>query len=298
MKAYVEQGAIVKEGDLLYMIDPRPYQAILDEAKAQLLHDQALLEVAELTVKRYKTVVEEDFISQLTWEQYEGNAKAAQAQVELDIAAIVAAQINLDFCQVLAPVSGKISYFNIYPGNVVTAYDPTAITVIRPFDPIDIMFSLSQQQFEAIRLKQGNEGIWPFIAVLPEKPKIPFEGKTYFIDNQVNQDTGTILLKGRCSNSEWVLWPGEFIKVKVLQSTAPMALVVPPGAVLIGKNGAYLYKMDGEQKVSAHNVDVLTRTEAYIAVASPDLKVGDSVVVDGQINIAPGMIVITAPASK
>jgi len=291
LKAYFEQGAIVNEGDILYMIDPRPYQAVLDEAKAQLLHDQALLEIAEKTVERYKTVVQNDFISILTWEQYESNAKAAKAQVELDKAAIAAAQLNVDFCSVVAPVSGKISYTNVYVGNILIAYDTNYITIILPFNPIDITFSLSQQHFELIRREQGNEGVWPFIAMLPEDPQVKLEGKTYFIDNQIDQNTGTILLKGRCSNTKRSLWPGEFMKVKVLHKIAKNAFVVPPGAILIGKDGAYLYTLDEEQKAAAHNVTVLTRTEEYIAVESPDLKKGGIVVVNGQINIAPGMVV-------
>lgn len=110
IKAYIQQGAIVKEGDILYEIDPRPYQAILDEAKAQLVHDEALLVYAEKTVERYKAVVEQDFLALITFEQYVSTAAAARAQVELDKAAVWAAQINVDFCKVVAPVSGKISF--------------------------------------------------------------------------------------------------------------------------------------------------------------------------------------------
>ncbi len=291
LEAYVKQGAIVKEGDVLYKIDPRPFQATLDEAKAQLTHDEALLAIAEKTMERYKTVVEQDFISQLTWEQYVSSAEAAKAQVELDKASIRAAEINLNYCDVVAPISGKISYFNTYPGDVAVAYDTTAITTIRPFNPIDITFSLPQQYFELIRREQGDAGKWPFVASLPENPKATFEGKSYFIDNQIDQNTGTILLKGRFSNVKRELWPGEFVKVKVLQKSVPNALLVPPGAILIGKDGPYLYSMSSDKKVSPHNVDVLTRTEEYIAFASKDLKKGDIVITDGQINIAPGMVV-------
>ena len=120
MKVYVQQGAIVKENDVLYEMDPRPYQAILDEAIAQLAHDEALLEYANQTVARYKTVVDDDFISVLNYEQFLSNAAAARAQVELDKASIRAAQINVDFCKVVAPVSGKISYYNVDVGNILS----------------------------------------------------------------------------------------------------------------------------------------------------------------------------------
>ncbi len=291
INAYIKQGALVEEGDLLYEIDPRPYQAIIDEAKAQLAHDQALLVYAEQTVERYKKVVEDEFLSKITYEQYLSNAAAARAQVELDTAAITAAQINLDYCQVVAPVSGKISFFNVDVGNVLVVDDPNQITVIRPFSPIDITFSLPQQQFELIRHEQGDAGEWKFVATLPEKPNSPFEGMTYFIDNQVDQNTGTILLKGRLPNKNRELWPGEFIRVKVLYKMAPDALIVPPSAVLIGKDGPYIYTVDKEGKAAAENVTILTRTEQYIAVQSSQVHAGDSVIVDGQINIAPGLAV-------
>lgn len=289
--AYVEQGAIVKEGDVLYEIDPRPYQALLDQAIAQLAHDEALLLYAEQAVSRNKKVVEEDFISKINFEQYLSNAAAARAQVELDKASIVAARLNVDFCRIIAPVSGKISYFNVDVGNILVIDDPNQITVIRPFSPIDVIFSLPQQQFELIRYEQGNEGKWPFVATLPDKPESSFEGTTYFIDNQIDQNTGTIFLKGRLPNLDLQLWPGEFIRIKVLYKMAPNALIVPPSAVLIGKDGPYLYTVDSEGKAVVQNVVVLTKNEEYIAIQSTNITSGDTVIVDGQINVAPGVIV-------
>jgi len=298
IRAYIQQGALVKEGDILYEIDPRPYQAVLDEAVAQLKHDLALLEYAESAVKRYKNVVEEDFISILNYEQYVSNAEAAKAQVEYDRAAIYAAQINLDFCKVVAPATGKIGYFNVYVGNILLVDDPNQITLLLPMDPIDLLFSLPQQQFEMIRHVQGNEGKWEFVATLPENPKQQFSGTTYFMDNQINQNTGTILLKGRLPNEELALWPGEFIRVNVLHYIAEGALIVPPSSVLIGKNGPYVYVIDNGKKAQAVNVTVLTKTEAYTAIQSDQLHAGDSVVVDGQINIAPGLEVNAVDAKK
>jgi len=291
VKAYIEQGAIVNEGDILYEIDPRPYQALLDESLAQLKHDQALLEYAEKVVQRYKEVVEDDFIAILNYEQFVSNAEAARAQVALDKAAITTAQINLDFCKIVAPMSGKISYFNVYVGNILAVDDPNQITILLPLSPIDITFSLPQQQFELIRHEQGDAGKWQFVATLPENPTHPFEGTTYFIDNQIDQNTGTILLKGRFSNEDRTLWPGEFMRVKVLYKMAPEALIVPPSAVLIGKDGPYIYTVDKERKAINKNVTVLTRTEEYVAIHSAQVHAGDTVIVDGQINVAPGLLV-------
>lgn len=291
LKSYIKQGSIVKENDVLYEIDPRPYQAALEQAIAQLIQDEALLQYAEQAVARNKKVVEEDFISKINFEQYLSNAAAARARVELDKAAIEAAQINVEFSKVVAPVSGKISYFNIDVGNVVLANDPNQITVIRPFSPIDIRFSLPQQQFELVRHEQGDDGEWPFIAILPEKLQQPFSGTAYFIDNQIDQNTGTILLKGRLPNVERELWPGEFIKVKVLYKTAHESLIVPPSAVLMGREGPYVYLVDENKKAVAVNVKVITRTEEFIAIESDRLKAGSTVITDGQINVAPGLTI-------
>lgn len=298
LKVYVQQGSIVEKDDLLYEIDPRPYQAILDEAKGQLAHDQALLDYANQAVARYKKVVEDNYISVLNYEQYESNAAAAKGQVELDKAAIAAAQLNLDFCKVVAPVAGKISYYNVDIGNIVAVDDPAQLTVIRPFSPIDITFALPQQQFELIRNIQGDAGEWKFVATLPENSQLSFDGETYFIDNQLNQNTGTILLKGRLPNMQREFWPGEFVRVKVLQRMVPNALTVPPSSVLIGKNGPYIYTIDHEGKAAATNVTVLTRTEEYIAIHSDSIHEGNSVIIEGQINIAPGSLVKSASAQE
>lgn len=291
LEVYFQQGAIVNAGDILYEVDPRPYLAILDETIAQLKHDEALLLYAQQAVKRYKEVVEEDFLSVLNYEQLLSNESAALAQVELDKASIRAAQINVDYCKIVAPVSGKVSYYNVDVGNIVSVDDPNQLTVIRPFSPIDIEFSLPQQQFEMIRHVQGNSGEWRFVAVLPENPTHAIEGISYFVDNQLDQGTGTILLKGRVPNDLRALWPGEFVRVNVLYRIAPGALVVPPSSVLIGKDGPYVYIIDADHKAQAINAEVLTRTEQYIAIQSDKLKAGDIVIVDGQINVAPGLTV-------
>lgn len=296
LATHIQQGDFVKEGDVIYEMDPKPYLAILDQAKAQLEHDQALLGYAEQTVERYKPIVEDDFIAILTYEGYVSTAAAAKAQVELDKAAVRAAQINVDYCNIVAPVTGKISYFAVDVGNVLSVDDPAAITSIKPFSPIDIQFSLPQQQLELIRSVQGNAGTWQFIAVLPEHPDREFKGTTFFIDNQVNQNTGTILLKGRLQNENIEFWPGEFVKVRVLYRVAENAYIVPPGAVLMGKNGPYTYIVNAEGKATPYNVDVLVRTNDYIAIYSKDMHAGDAVVVDGQINIAPGMKVQILPS--
>ncbi len=286
---YVKEGDDVEEGQLLYTIDPRPFKDALDIAEANLTKNEALLKYAKKTEERYATVVEQDYVSKLSFEQYQTNTLAAAAQVISDKAAVSNAKLNLDFSNVVAPIAGKISNFNIYVGNIVIADDPIALTTIRPFSPIDISFSLPQSQFDLVRQAQGDRGIWNFIAISPEDPKKIYEGKSWFIDNQINQDTGTLLIKGSLPNYTREIWPGMYLRIKVLQKMVPNALTVPPGAILIGRDGPYLYTMDAEHKVTPINVNVITRNEEYIAVTSDQLQPGMQVVYDGQINVAPGM---------
>jgi len=288
---YVKEGDEVEQGQLLYTVDPRPFQDALVQAEANLTKDEALLKYAKKTEERYKSVVEEDYISKLSFEQFQTNTSSAAAQITFDQAAIAEAKLNLEFCDIVAPIAGKISYFNVYVGNIVVASDTNAITTIRPFSPIDISFSLPQTQFELVRQAQGNTKDWDFIANLPEDPKTIYAGKTTFIDNQLDQDTGTILIKGRIPNKGRPIWPGAFLNVKVMQRMAKQALTVPPGAVLVGKDGPYLYTLDKDNKVWPQNVTVITRNEGYIAIESDKLHPGDKVISDGQINIAPGMLV-------
>lgn len=250
-----------------------------------------MLDYAEKTVERYKKVVDDDFISILKYEQYLSTAAAAAAQVELDRAMVTAAKINLDFCKIVAPVSGKISYFNIDVGNILKIGNPNHITTILPYSPIDISFAIPQQQFEMIRREQGNSGEWKFIATLPDSLDKPFEGTTNFIDNRIDPTTGTILLKGELPNENRDLWPGQFIRVKILYKSVPDALVVPESSILVGKNGYYLYVVDKDQKALARNVEVLTKIGDSIAITSSQLEAGDIVIVDGQLNVAPETIV-------
>jgi multidrug efflux system membrane fusion protein len=299
INTHVVQGDEVKAGQVLYTIDPRPYQAALDLAQAVLVKDEALLAIAEKTEQRFSKVVEEDYISKLTFEQFESTTKAAKAQVEADRASVIQAKINLEWTEIVAPVDGKISDFLVDVGNIVVADDTNAITIIRPHDYVDILFTVPQHQFALVRQHQGDKGDWKFNASLPEAPEKVYEGTSFFIDNQLSPLTGTLSIRGRLPNFERQLWPGEYIKVNLLQNIVSQALTVPPGAVLIGRNGPYVYTYDTDGKVAVKNVKVIYRSEAYLIIESDELKDGDTVVTDGQINIAPGMAVnVITPEKK
>ncbi len=285
-KAYVKQGQYVKKGDPLYQIDPRPYQAALDKAQATLIKDKAQLEYNKITVDRYKKLAEQDFVSKLNYELYQTNVETALGQVQSDEADIATAQLNLEWCTPTSPVDGKISQYQIDPGNLVTANDPNALTDIRQITPADVRFNISQQHFVQVQ-KAAAEGTLKFTVKLPQLPKQPREGEIYFIDNHIDTTTGTILLRGLVPNEDEFLWPGEFIRVSLQLRIQPKALLVPEAAIFMGQQGPYLYVYDPETStVDYRNITKGERVDSLIVVEK-GVKAGEKVVIAGQINLKP-----------
>lgn len=283
LKAYVHQGQDVKEGELLYEIDPKYYQAALDQALATLEKNKATLDQARITVSRNKELVEKNYIPKLTFEQYETAVKTAEADVSIALAQVDTAKINLGYCKITSPINGKVSAFNIYPGALVIANDPQAITEIRELDPIDVQFSVPQSEFQKIQQVKHN---WPleFEATLPQEKDRVFPGKINFIDNHIDLGTGTILLKGTIPNKERILWPGEFVNVQIYLRTEPHALIVPASALEIGSKGPFVYVVGPDNVAKA----VLVQPGEIIGtdrVILSGLKVGDIVVTNGQNNL-------------
>lgn len=296
LNAYVAQGDFVNEGDLLYEIDSRPYKAVLDQAKATLLKDQAAVELAKSTLKRYADLVNKDFVSKLTYEQYQTNLASTEAQVEIDKAAIESAQINVDYCKIFSPIAGKLSVFNIYPGNLVTVNDPNALTEIRQINPIEVRFSIPQRDFQEIQKIQAADNL-QFDAFLPFEDQRSFEGKVFFVDNHVDLRTGTILLKGLIQNSEKILWPGEFVRVKVLLKILHDTIVIPFDAIQTGQDGDYVYVIDSDMTAKVVYVKAGEKIGKDIAIYN-GLKANDVVVTNGQLNLGPGSKVLIVQSNE
>lgn len=286
LNSYVVQEGFVQAGDLLYEIDPRPYQAVLDQAKATLLKDEAAVELAKSTLKRYQDLVNKDFISKLTYEQYKTNVDSAEAQVQIDKAAIDSAQINLGYCRIISPINGKLSISNIDPGNLVLVNDVNALIEIRQITPIQVRFSIPQRDFQEIQRYQEIENLKLRIT-LPFDNNREFIGILSAIDNHIDLKTGTILLKGIISNEERVLWPGEFVKVRMILKTRPNTVVIPFAALQVGQNGKYVYKWESDETVRAVTVETGEKVGESVVIYS-GLNEGDVVVTNGQLNLANG----------
>lgn len=289
----VKEGQMVKKGDLLYVIDPRPYQANLVQAQGALEKDMAALEYAKNQLERYLKLVPGKFVAPLTIEQYESNVKTAEGQVKQDEGALEYAKINLDYCYVKSPIDGKISQYNINLGNVVTANDTNALTTLRQLQPIQIQFSYAQRDFEKI-MQTWNNKTFTFECSLYNDKERSFTGDVYFIDNSINTNTGAIIFKGLYPNENLELWPGAFVRVKMFIKTLENALLVPLVAVEKGPKGFSVFVVDKNNTVDFRAIDIGPQVDDYYVVYS-GLKAGETVVTLGQMNLRPGTEVEIKP---
>lgn len=286
-EAYVKQGQYVKKGDPLYQIDPRPYQAVLDQAKANLIKDKATLSIAQITLSRNEELVKKDFISKLAYDQFKSNVDAAQGQVLFDQAAIDLAEINLEWTKPTSPIDGKVSQYNLDPGNLVIANDPTVLTDIRQITPADVRFTVAQKDFVEVQ-KAMRAGTLKFEAILPQDPTQSREGSIYFVDNHLDLNTGTVLIRGAVPNEDEFFWPGEFIRVRLQLRVQKDALLVPVEAVQIGQEGAFLYVYHpSSSSVEYRRIKKGDRTGDKVWIVE-GVKLGEQVVLRGQVNLRPG----------
>ncbi len=286
-EAFVKQGQLVNKGDPLFKIDPRPFQAALEKARATLLKDQAALELAEITLKRNADLVQKDYISKLTYEQFKTNVESARAQVLSDKADIALAELNLEWATPTSPIKGKISEYNLDPGNLVIANDAVYLTNIRQIDPIDVQFYMPQRGFVQLQ-HAGKETALTFHAILPQDVDHPREGKIYFVDNHIDTTTGTLLVKGRLDNVDGFLWPGEYVKIQLQLRVQPGALLVPEEAIQIGQEGPFVYVYDANTSTVVYRP--VTKGENYKGkiLLEKGVSAGEKVVVKGMVNLRPG----------
>lgn len=293
LEANVKQGQYVKKGDQLYRIDPRPYQAALDQAKGTLLKDQAALELAQITTKRYETLAQKDFISKLNFEQYQINVKSAEGQVLTDKAAVEAAELNLSWTTVLAPIDGKISQYNIDPGNLVVPNDANALTNLRSIHPADIHFNINQKDYIAVQ-RAMREGQLKFEIFMPQISENVRQGKIYFYDNHLDLNTGTILIKGLVPNEDEYYWPGEFVRVRLQLRMEYNALLIPEEALQYGQEGSYVYVFKPETSSVEYRLVTKGERVGKLLLIEKGLKPGEQVVTLGQVNLRPNSQVYLA----
>ncbi len=280
-------GQLVEEGELLMTIDPRIYEATLEEAKAQLAEDQARLRYALDFAETYGKLVGEEYVSRLDYEQGIQNVDVYKAAVEFDLAAIKKAEVDLEYTQLRAPTKGYIGLRKYDPGNVIYPEIDETLVTIRKITPLMVDFSLPSEHLYEIRMRQKEQPLY-LEAILPEDPAHPLQGLLYTIDNKVNEQTGMIKLKGNLPNEDERGWPGAFARVYLRLKMLKDAVLVPQNAVVLSQDGDIVYVAHKEtMTVEMRSVKKGILYKNY-RVLEWGLEPGEVVVVDGQLNLYDG----------
>lgn len=285
-KVYFHEGQDVKKGALLFTIDPSVYKTALESAKANLVRDMALAKKAEEDIVRYKELYKEQLVSSSQYEQIFANAEALKATVEGDKAAVENARLQLSYCSIYAPISGRTGSLLVDQGNLIKANDDKPMLVINQIQPVYVSFSVPEKNLPEIKkyMAGGKLGIE---ALISKEDKRPEQGVLTFVDNAVDITTGTIKLKGTFANKEKRLWPGQFVSLILTLTTKPDAIVIPSQAVQAGQKGQYVFVVKDDMTVEYRPVNVVMILNGD-AVIEKGLNPGDKVVTDGQLNLIPG----------
>jgi len=291
------EGQMVKQNDLLAVIDPRPYQAALVQAQGQLARDQALLANARIDLERYRTSYRENAIPEQQVATQESVVNADEGVVKIDQGTVEAAQVNVDYTHIVSPINGRVGLRMIDPGNNVQANGTSGIVTVTQLQPITVIFTLAQDYLSQVA-QSMRRGEPLRIEAFDRSNPHPVEGELLTIDNQVDQATGTFRLKGTFPNEDTALWPGEFVNLRFIVGTRKAAITVPTRSVQQGPNGSYLFVIKPDLTVEMRNVDV-AQTDQDIAVISKGLAVGERVVVDGQYRLEQGTkVTLQTPATN
>ncbi len=281
------EGEHVKKGDLLAVIDPRPYQVQLDQAQATLFKDQASLRDAQLNYQRYKDLLQNSgAMSQQQVDTQRATADQLEGAVRNDQAMVDNAKLNLSYCHITAPQSGRIGLRLVDPGNMVHASDTNPMLVITQLQPITAIFTLPQDHLPTVAQHMQKTSLQVDAYSRDDATKLA-SGKLLTIDNQIDQTTGTGRLKAVFSNEDSVLWPNQFVNVHLLLETRRGATVVPSAAVQQGPQGTYVYVVKADKTVEPRNVAVAT-TEGNLSQIASGVAPNETVVTDGQDKLQNG----------
>jgi multidrug efflux system membrane fusion protein len=296
VSVHFKEGDEVRQGSVLFEIDPRPFAAALKQAQANLLKDKALLDRAVEQEKRYKDLLAKNFISADAYEQVRTNAETAKATVAGDEAAIESAKLSLDYCTIRSPVTGYAGRIQIQQGNLVKANDTNPLVTINQIVPIYASFSVPEQNIANIRKYQAD-GELKVQAASTNASHAPIPGKLSFLDNSADTTTGTIKLKAEFPNTDKALWPGQFVNIVLTLYEQKDAVVTPSASVQNGPNGQYVFVVKPDLTAELRNIKV-TRAEGDDTVVASGLEPGDQVVTVGQVRLAPGTKVSLAKPAK
>jgi multidrug efflux system membrane fusion protein len=286
VKVEFKEGQDVKEGDLLFQIDPRAYQAALEQAQAAKQKDEANLVGAQADLDRYEKLLTPGWQTRQSYDQQKAQVAQVQASIKGDEAQINTAKINLGYTDIRSPIDGRLGARLVDKGNIVHANDNTALVMITELKPIFVSFTLPQETLDDVHENNKQE---PLVvrAYSGDGKKQLAEGKLTLIDNMIDQTTGTIHLKARFDNEDERLWPGEFVSLRVVLSIRRGVTTVPQQTVQQGPNGHYAYVIKPDNTVERRAVEVASIQDG-IAVITKGLTANERVVVDGQFRLTEG----------
>jgi len=297
MQVNFHEGQEVKAGEVLIVIDPRPYQVALDQAKANLQKDEAQLANAKAQYERNKVLYEQGVVAKQDLDTLQASFGTFEGTIAADKAAIQNAELNLTYCYIKSPIDGRIGLRQVDPGNYVTAAGGTAMVVITQLHPIAVVFTLPEDQLQSVaaQMKRGPLEVDAYSR--DDQTKLA-TGKLLTIDNQIDQTTGTAKLKSVFDNPENTLWPNQFVNVHLLLETRKDAISAPASAIQRGPEGSFVYVVDANNTVQMRPVKVALTQGAIVVIAS-GLQAGDRVVTDGQEKLQAGSRVAPqAPARQ
>ena len=292
-KVAFKEGQMVNQGDLLVEIDPRPYQASLDAAKAKKIQDEANIANANLDLQRYTKLGE--FATKQQTDTQRTTVQMLTAQIAADDAAIFNAQTQLDYTQVKSPISGVAGLRQVDIGNIVNASTQTGVVTIAQIEPIAVIFTAPEEQLPYINEGQAS-GQLKVIAITTDGKKPLAEGSLAVVNNQVDSTSGTVRLKAVFDNKDHALWPGQSVSTRLLVKTLKDATVVPDNAIQHGTDGLYVYAINQDNKAELHKVKVSQSIDGR-SVIEDGLSPGQRVITAGQYKVNPGTLVTTAVAS-
>ena len=297
-------GADLKKGDALFTIDPRPFQAQLDAAEANLAQSRAALDFARIQFARVQDLVESRAIARQDYDTRKNAVEVASAQVKQNEAAVESARLNLEYTSIRSPIDGRAGHRLVDVGNVITGNTSTLLSIER-LDPIYADFTVTENDFSAVQ-RHTTKGTLKVEVRLPDEPDKPFTGQLTFLDNAVQSSSGTVLLRATVPNGSHRLWPGRFVDVRLILAMMPKAVLVPAGSPQDSAKGPFVYVVKDDSTAEPRPVKVGQR-QGDLVVIEQGVKPGERVVINGQIAVTPGGKVRvdqgnvgggTAPATK
>ena len=295
VQIHFTDGADLKVGQVLFTIDPRPFQAQLNVAEANLAQSKAALDLAKINFDRVASVTDQRAVSRQDYDAKKNAVDVAEAQVKQNQAAVENARLNLDYCTIRSPINGRAGQRLVDLGNVVTA-NSGSLLVIQRLDPIYADFTITEKDLTAVQRNMAS-GTLKVEARMPDGPDQPRDGKLTFLDNSVQDGTGTIKLRATISNNDRGFWPGRFAYIRLILGTKQNAVLIPAEAPQMSAKGQFVYVIKQDSTADQRPVTVGQR-QGDLVVVDKGVQSGDRVVITGQLGVTPGgKVNITQPST-